>query len=242
MVKKFICAATAFLFIGVKGAWAQLPDLTNAIHNTTYTMSWKQWLVNNNEWFAPLASLIGPIIGLFLVGLFLHSGLRKISKNQEKHISQMMMNEESVQKREKAVLASSLAGELTENKIKCEAFITIYNELLRNLRDSDKKAQYEEAGDFIHQRPPLSRSIFDANVEKLSVFGSKLAGDIAQVYAAVRQDPEYFNLEADMPRPSAIRMVEMVLDDAQKTLEPMDPVIAALNVIVRGSHNSGKKA
>lgn len=235
VIKKTTLSLYAFAVTFPHVAMAQLPDLTTQNSSAVYQAPWRQWLIDNGDWFAPLASFLGPLIGLFLVGLFLLIGLLRISRIQQKHIKHMLMNEKSVQKREKAVLASSLASELTENKIKCEAFITIYNELLRNLRDNDKKAQYEEAGDFIHQRPPLSRSVFDANVEKLSIFGTKLAGDVAGVYAAVRQDPEYFNLEADMPRPSAIRMVEMVLDDAQKTLEPMDPVIAALNVIVRGN-------
>ncbi len=239
MIKQITASITVLFLTLSSTAHAQLPDLTGSAA-TAYNTSWQQWLTDNNSWFSPLAALIGPLFGLFFIGIFLYIGLSKIARTQQKHIEHILMNEQSVQKREKAVLASALAGELTENKIKCEAFITIYNELLRNLRDNDKKAQYEEAGDFIHQRPPLSRSVFDGNVEKLSVFGTKLAGDIASVYAAIRQDPEYFNIEANMPRPSAIRMVEMVLDDAQKTLEPMDPVIAALNVIVRGSNDEKK--
>lgn len=111
----------------------------------------------------------------------------------------------------------------------------IYNELLRSLRDSGQPAQYEEVGDSIHQRPPLSRMVFDANVDKISIFGSKIAGELAGVYAAVRQDPEYYNLEKGMPRTTAIRMVEMVLSDAQKTMEPMDSIISALNIIIRDS-------
>lgn len=234
-MKKQYTFLITFLIILSTRAQAQLPDLTAPSHNFSQNETWKQWFIDNGDWFGPFASFAGPLSGLFIVALLLFFGLGRIAKMQKTHIDHMRTNEESIQKREKLVLASGLAGELTENKIKCEAFITIYNELLRNLRDHDKKAQYEEAGDFIHQRPPLSRAVFDANVEKISILGSKLAGDSAQVYAAIRQDPEYFNLEANMPRASAIRMVEMVLDDAQKTLEPLDPVIAALNVIVRGN-------
>lgn len=183
--------------------------------------------------FSMVHILIFIGIGFIVIGLVLMFGFNKLARMQRDHMNQMTSKDLSLQKREKLVLASTFANELTENKFKAEAFITIYTELLRNLRDIDRRALYEDTGDFIHQHAPLSRNTYDQNVEQLQLFGSKLAGDLAQVYAAIRSEPQYIALEQTMPRASAIRIVEMVLDDAQKTLEPIDPVIAALNVIVR---------
>jgi hypothetical protein len=181
--------------------------------------------------FVHVLVLLG--FGFIVIGLGLLFGFNKLMRMQRDQINQIKQSDMALQKREKLVLASALANELTDNKFKCEAFITIYTELLRNLRDMDRRALYEDTGDFIHQHAPLSRSIYDQNVEKLYLFGPKLAGDIATVYNAIRSEPQYFSMEQTMPRAGAIRIVEMVLDDAQKTLEPIEPSIAALNVIIR---------
>jgi len=188
-------------------------------------------------WMTPLILLLG--MGLMAVMIWV--GFARMAGIQREHLQRVKADEQSLKKKEKLVLASSFAGELTENKIKCETFITIYTELLRNLRELERRAPYEDTGDFIHQHPPLSRTVFDHNVDKLSLFGPKLAGDLASVYAAIRSEPQYFTLETTMPRAAAIRIVEMVLDDAQKTLEPIEPLTAALNVIIRDGAKAENK-
>lgn len=195
----------------------------------------QEWLITNAEWFTPLASFLGPFLGLLLVALALMIGFARLGSYQKEQLKLQKRSEVNLKKREKSVLAASMAGELTENKIKCEAFITIYNELLRNLRDTSQPAHYEESGDHIHQRPSLSRAIFDANINRIEIFGPKLAGEIAGVYAGIKQESEYWNLEQNMPRSTAVRMVEMVIEDAKKTMEPLDSVISGLNVIIRDS-------
>lgn len=191
----------------------------------------------------PLASSLPWIAvfgGLALMAGVMFIGFSMLARTQREHLKRIQAEDKKLQRREKIVLASSLASELTENKIKCEAFITIYTELLRNLREMERRALYEETGDFIHQHPPLTRAVFENHIDQLSLLGSKLAGDIAQVYAAIRSEPQYFTLDATMPRASAIRIVEMVLDDAQKTLEPIEPLIGALNIITRDGDKNGK--
>ena len=195
----------------------------------------KEWLIANADWFTPLSGFLGSLAGACIVALALIIGISSLKKVQDAQFAVQQKSEASLRKREKIVIAAALAGELTEDKIKCESFITIYNELLRNLRDTSISAQYEETSDFIHRHPPLSRAVFDANVDKIAIFGTKLAGELAGTYAAVRQEAEYQNLERAMPRAAAVRMVEMVIEDARKTMEPMDVVISALNIIVRGS-------
>ena len=182
---------------------------------------------------APYIPWIAIFGGMALIAGAMFIGFSMMARTHREHLKRIQNEDLKLQRREKIVLASSMAGELTENKIKCEAFITIYTELLRNLRETDRRALYEETGDFIHQHPPLSRAVFEGNIEHLSLLGSKLAGDVAQVYAAIRSEPQYFTMDAAMPRASAVRIVEMVLDDAQKTLEPIEPIIGALNIIIR---------
>jgi hypothetical protein len=180
-----------------------------------------------------LTPMIGTLIGMGILVVIMMIGFNRMLKIQREQLKRIGDDEKALQRKEKIVLASAFSNELTENKIKCEAFITIYTELLRSLRELDKSAPYEQTGDFIHQHPPLSRTIFDNNVEKLSLFGPKTANDLTATYAAIRSEPQYFTLETSMPRAAAIRIVEMVIDDAQKTLEPIEPLAAALNVVVR---------
>jgi hypothetical protein len=194
---------------------------------------WQQGLVEAGPWLVPLMSILSPIFGFTILGVAVYYGLQQFAATRKQTEDKQRQTDQHMQQRERLMLSSSLAGELTENKIKCEAFITIYSELLRNLRETDRKALYEDTGDFIHQYPPLSRKVFESNIEKISLLGMKLATDVTNAYSPIRNESEYFTLDATMPRPNAIRMVEMVLDDAQRTLEPLDTTIAALNMIVR---------
>ena len=59
----------------------------------------------------------------------------------------------------------------------------------------------------------LARDIYDTNVDKLHLFGTKLADDLTTTYAAIRSEPQYFSLDARLvatsshtPCPSARRM------------------------------------
>lgn len=202
---------------------------------------WKADLAANSGWIVPLGVFVGPIIGFILASVVLILGFRYLASIQKKQIQVAREREASLKQREKVVLASSLAGELTGNKVKCESFIAIYSEMMRGLRNPDIPAQYEEGGDMIHQRPSLSRSVFDSNVEKLQMFDPRLARMLADVYANINAEAEYLRLEAGTPRAAAIRMVEMVIDEAQKTLEPLDGIISALNIVVRDGKYSPQK-
>lgn len=195
------------------------------------------------EQYAPLAPWIMPAIvfaGMALMALILWLGIRQLSVSQKEHITRVNQDEKKLQQREKLLLASAFSAELTENKIKCETFITIYTELLRNLRELERRATYEDTGDFIHQHPPLSRATYDQNIEKLASFSPKIVSDLNHVYSAIRSEPQYFTLDATMPRAAAIRIVEMVIDDAQKTLEPIDPLIGALDMIIRDGNKANQ--
>ena len=189
---------------------------------------------------APFAEWIAPACSLLVIVLVIWLGFSRLAKVQRDQMARIQNAEIDLRRKEKLVLASAFSSELTENKIKCETFITIYSELLRSLRDIDRKAAYEDTGDFIHQHPPLSRQVFDENIDKLHVFGPKVAGDLTQAYAAIRSEPQYFSLESHTPRATAIRIVEMVMDDAQRTLEPIETLVAALNVIIRDGAKSDR--
>ncbi len=137
--------------------------------------------------------------------------------------------------RERAVLAASVIGELNDNKNKCQAFITIYSEMLKSLRDETRKPAYQQTGDFIHKTPALSRTVYDSNLVNMSSLDADVSSRLAEVYSSVEADPEYLSLEPDMPIDTAIRMVEMVVKNAENQLDVMDKVIPSLEVAVRNA-------
>lgn len=212
-------------------AYATTPE--SAPTPSTMPNGWGNLLATQYPALAPFIGWMAPTAALLIVVLVIWLGFNRLAKVQRDHMARIQTAETDLRRKEKLVLASSFSNELTENKIKCETFITIYSELLRSLRDIERKAPYEDTGDFIHQHPPLSRHVFDENIDKLHVFGTKIAGELTQTYAAIRSEPQYFSLESHTPRATAIRIVEMVMDDAQRTLEPIETLVATLNVIIR---------
>lgn len=179
---------------------------------------------------------IAIIVGcLLLLSFICGYGLYNVKKAVDRHALFERRRHRILVGREKAVLAASLIGEINENKNKCEAFITIYSEMLKNLRDDSRKPAYQQTGDFVHKAPALSRSVYDKNLSNLSLFEPALATKISEIYATLETDPEYLSLEPDMPLDTAIRMVEMVVKNAEATSQNVDKVVPSLEVVVRNA-------
>ena len=69
----------------------------------------------------------------------------------------------------------------------------------------------------------------------MSSLDADVSSRLAEVYSSVEADPEYLSLEPDMPIDTAIRMVEMVVKNAENQLDVMDKVIPSLEVAVRNA-------
>ncbi len=146
--------------------------------------------------------------------------------------------EEDLRARERLVIAAALEGELMANQTKLEAFLLIYQELLRNLKEPGRAPKYKQGGEIIHDKPALSRTIFDAYATRLELVGPNVAGNLARIYADVDIEPEYKTLSPEMSPDQAIRMVEIIVENAKKLLDPVEKSIASLGVIVRDKRRS----
>lgn len=177
----------------------------------------------------PIAIVIGPLLGLFIIAFVQRQGLASLKKSQEREFEHARRHEASLRTREKLVLASALEGELMDNKSKLEAYIAIYRELLSSLKDPAKTPRYQQGGDLVHKHPALGRAIFDANADKLNLLDLKLASDISKLYVTFRSDAEYTNLDPSLPLETAVRMVEMVIQDAEKLMPKIDGLIERLS-------------
>lgn len=141
--------------------------------------------------------------------------------------------ENSIRSRERLVVAAALEGELKANHSKLEAFLLIYQEMLRNLKEPGRAPKYKQGGEIIHEKPALSRTIFDAYADRLELLGPHLAADLAHIYAGVEVDPEYKTLAPDLSADKAIRTVERIVEGAKDMMPAIEKSIGGLSVIVR---------
>lgn len=176
----------------------------------------------------PIALIVGPFGGLLLVALIMWYWLKRMAFAHEQEAEQSSRKEAMLLTRERQVLVSTLEGELIENKNKIEAFLVIYGDLLRSLKDPNEVPKYQQGGDIVQKHPSFSKTVFEANVNKLSLLDMKLAGRVSKLYSSMPKDQEYINLEPGVPLDTAVQLVEKVLKDAEAMLTPINAVISGL--------------
>ena len=175
-----------------------------------------------------IALIVGPFGGLLLVAFIMWYWLKRMASAQEAESEQSSRKEAMLLTRERQVLVSTLEGELIENKNKIEAFLVIYGDLLRSLKDPNEVPKYQQGGDIVQKHPSFSKTVFEANVNKLSLLDIKLAGKVSKLYSSMPKDQEYINLEPSVPLDTAVQLVEKVLKEAEAMLVPINAVIAGL--------------
>ena len=180
------------------------------------------------SWLLPLALIVGPFGGLLLVSFIMWYWLKRMSSAQEAESEQSSRKEAMLLTRERQVLVSTLEGELIENKNKIEAFLVIYGDLLRALKDPNEVPKYQQGGDIVQKHPSFSKTVFEANVNKLSLLDIKLAGKVSKLYSSMPKEQEYINLEPGVPLDTAVQLVEKVLKEAEGMLVPINAVITGL--------------
>ncbi len=182
--------------------------------------------------------LIAPLAGFALVSVVAARGFARIGSLLERQFRILMARENELREREKFVVASMFEAELSANRTKLEAFLVVYDEILKGLKDSAREHRFRQSGEMIHEQPALARAAFDANKDKMELLGAQLAGEMVSLYAAINPDPEYVSLEPGMPMDQAIRKVEKVIEDAQGLMAPVERILAAVTVIVRDKGRS----
>lgn len=179
------------------------------------------------------AMILGPFIGMLIVGGIIYGGFQRLLHLQRYQIAMANKKDRTMREREKFIVAASLEGELNTNRAKLDAFIIIYEELLRNLRDPLKDHKYKKAGDIIHEKPALSRNVYDSNIDKLDLLGQTVVTELTALYTQIEPNPNYRTIEPDTPIDEVIDFVAAIVRDAEAMLTPIDRICSSLNVIVR---------
>lgn len=176
---------------------------------------------------------VGPLVGLVLVALVMFSGFGRLVNLQKRQIARANKDSKEMREREKSVLASSLEGEITANRSKVEAFVSIYKEMLKELRNPNKTPKYRQTGDIIHEKPSLSRMVYDANLDKIDLLGPSVASLLSQLYSEIETNPKYQTLDPEVPLQEAEERIGSIVSTAQKSIPIMDKLIAGLKVLNR---------
>lgn len=187
-----------------------------------------KWLQPYMGFLLPLALIFGPLLGLIVIAIVAHGWLRSMARAQLAETAAAHQKESALEARERQVLITTLEVELTENKNKIEAFLVIYGDMLRTLKDPTETPKYRQVGDIVQKHPNFSKTVFEANVNKLSLLDMKLAGQISKVYSSLPRETEYINLDQNVPVDTAIKLVEKVMRDTEELLAPVANLISDL--------------
>ncbi len=205
-----------------KGAWALIDR---------QEVKLPKWL--QSEVLAPLVIFGGMFLGFVLNALLMVRFMGRFVQSQSSENMQVERKEALLQSRERQVMLTTLEGELTENKNKIEAFLVIYGDLLASLNDPAQTPKYQQVGDIVQKHPSYSKTVFEANVGKLSLLDIKLAGHISKLYSSMPKEQEYINLDQNVPLEDAIKLVERVLQDVEQLQGPINQVLQELQEAAR---------
>jgi len=164
------------------------------------------------------------IIAFTVLTLVIMKGFQKVIDAQNQNID-MMSRERQIREKERMIIAMLLDSELKANKSKIEAYLVVYEEMLRSMKDPDREPRYKSTGDIVQKQPILDRVIFDRNTDKLDILGRDLASALVHFYARIKTNPEYINLEPETPEPEAITIIEEVISGARKLNDMADSLM-----------------
>jgi endonuclease YncB( thermonuclease family) len=189
-------------------------------------MTLPKWL--QSDILAPLVIFGGMILGFAFNAALMLRFVNQLSQSQNSESRQVERKEALLKSRERQVLVATLEAELEENKNKIEAFLVIYGDMLRSLGDPTQQPKYQQVGDIVQKHPSFSKTVFEANVNKLSLLDIKLAGHLSKLYSAMPKEQEYINLDPSVPLDTVTKLVEKILQESQEMLDPINQVIREL--------------
>jgi len=150
-----------------------------------------------------------------VLSVIIMRGFQRVIDAQNKN-AEYMMRERKLRNKERAIIASMLDSEIKANKSKIEAYLVVYEEMLRTIKDPTRMPKYKESGDIVQKQPVLDRTVFDRNTDKIDSLGRELSSALIHFYARLKSNPDYVTLEPDMPVEEARAMVERAVEGAHR--------------------------
>lgn len=197
-----------------RGVW-QVAD--NAGEDTSLKTS-------KNFLMASILLLVTGVVGLAFISFYIMRGFHRVVDVQNKTMD-LAVKERHLKDKERFIIASMLDSEIRENKSKIDAYLVVYEEVLRDMNDPARTPKYKKSGDIIQKQPALGRSVFDGNTNRLDLMGEFLSSDIIHYYARIKTVPDYVDLEPDTEINEARDIVEKAVYQAKKLNELSDALI-----------------
>ncbi len=188
-------------------------------------------------------AIISFVVFLVLVAAFavaslvMFRGFRKVAAAQDRN-TDILSKERVLKDKEKNIVASMLEAELKANQSKIEAYLVVYEEMLKSLRDPSTDKKYRRSGDIVQLQPALDRSVFDGNTDKMDLLGRKLSSAVIHFYARIKTRPDYVNIDPDMPLEKALIHVEKAVGNARILNEILGKVLSAFSKMGIGNDSS----
>ena len=163
------------------------------------------------------------IMALIVLGFFVMRGFGRAIDVQSRSLD-LAMKERDLKEKEKLVIASMINSEVKENKSKVEAYLLVYEEMLRDFSDEGTSSTYQKTGEVIQKQPALCRVVFDGNTNKLDLFGGALASNLVHYYARIKTNPDYIEVAPDVAIEKVRKIIVTAVDNAKK----LDDISASL--------------
>ncbi len=159
--------------------------------------------------------IIVAVLGLAILSFYIMRGFGRVVDVQNQALD-LATKERSLKDKEKHIVASMINSEIQENKTKIEAYLMVYEETLKDFDEDGRIPKYKSGGEVIQKQPGLSRVIFDGNTHKLELLGTRLPSELIHYYARIKTNPDYIELKTDMSEDEAKKIIETVVEAAQK--------------------------
>ena len=174
------------------------------------------------------ATLVGAIIGFSIVAYQARVGFRNLIASQENqahlerearlHQSELVESQrKATEGAERKIVLAALKGELLSLQVSAHTYRN-WAAVMKVLYEEAAKEGYPSNVDSI-KIPPASTPVFDANLSKLGLLGSSLAGDIVMAITSARAgigiklDKPMANKMAVGVYESLIEVMEILRDD-----------------------------
>lgn len=191
------------------------------------------WLEDYMPSLVPLALVFGPFFGLLTIALMTHQGFRNMNRRQAIEFQETREKEDALLRREKLVLASALEGELSENKVKIEAFLTIYHALMNELTAEGATPKYQKGGDLVHKHPALNRTVFEGSISKLSALDMQLASTLSKLYTHIYAEPDYITIDSKAPLQEVTGLVQNTVNATEALIPQIDYALEQLDAMMQ---------
>ena len=142
--------------------------------------------------------------------------------------------EQALKKRERNLILSSIKGELEDNKSKIEAFLTVYMEMLSDIRNDDRPAKYQQSGDVVARNPSFERGAYATHIKKLTELDVKMGSKVTELYSDLPTEVEYLDLTPNTTRTDAANVVNETVNSVSTLLPRITNMIDTINAFAGG--------